>query len=66
MIHGILATRMILHLREGARVQLVEPNASFKLGEGSRAWGFSNTATISGFRAASVVEREEQSIVSGV
>ncbi|KAH6912039.1 hypothetical protein BKA70DRAFT_824249 [Coprinopsis sp. MPI-PUGE-AT-0042] len=61
VIHGILATRMILHLREVARVRLVEPNASFAFGGGgaaseSSAWGFSGT--LSGFKAASVFERE--------
>jgi hypothetical protein len=54
-IHGILATRMILHLREGARVQLVEPDENFRMGQRSRPWGFNND-TLSGFKAA---EREE-------
>ncbi|KAH6901457.1 hypothetical protein BKA70DRAFT_689281 [Coprinopsis sp. MPI-PUGE-AT-0042] len=61
VVHGILATRMILHLREVARVQLVEPNASFRVegggaAPGPRAWGVSGT--LSGFKAASVVGRE--------
>ncbi|KAH6912038.1 hypothetical protein BKA70DRAFT_824115 [Coprinopsis sp. MPI-PUGE-AT-0042] len=61
VVHGILATRMILHLREVARVQLVEPDATFKVDggavRGSRPWGVSGT--LSGFKAASVVGREE-------
>jgi hypothetical protein len=50
---------MILHLREGARVQLVEPDASFKLGGQSRAWGFNNdTVSSLRFQAASVAQAE--------
>ncbi|KAH6912017.1 hypothetical protein BKA70DRAFT_1559516 [Coprinopsis sp. MPI-PUGE-AT-0042] len=62
-VHAVLAARMIIQLREVAGVQSVEPNASFRLGEGvagSKPWGV--TGTLSAFRATSDAGGEEWSI----
>ncbi|KAH6912018.1 hypothetical protein BKA70DRAFT_1559517 [Coprinopsis sp. MPI-PUGE-AT-0042] len=60
VVHAVLASRMVLHLREVARVQLVEPDVSVRLGErveGSKPWGV--TGTLSAFRATSDAGRED-------